>query len=57
MMCGTAENQVPEWRATVAVRKNSMKRQLLDVSVQLFWRFFETARWGGQKIVAISMRF
>ena len=39
MMCGTLENQVPEWRPTVAVRKNSRKRWLLDISVQLFWRF------------------
>ena len=37
MMCGTVENQVPEWRATVAVCKNSRKRWLLDISVQLFW--------------------
>ncbi len=39
MMCGTVENQVPEWRATAAVRKNSRKRWLLEISVQLFWRF------------------
>ena len=39
MMCGTAENRVPEWRATVAVRKNSRRRWLLDISVQLFRRF------------------
>ncbi len=39
MMCGTAENQVPEWRATVPVRKSSRKRWLLDIGVQLFWRF------------------
>ena len=39
MMYGTAENQVPEWRATVAVCKNSRKRWLLDISVRLFWRF------------------
>ncbi len=29
-----------EWRATVTVCQNSMKRRLLDVSVQLFGRFF-----------------
>ncbi len=39
MMCGTAENQVSKWRATVAVYQNSRKRWLLDTSVQLFWRF------------------
>ena len=39
MMCGTVENQVPEWRATVLVRKSSRKRWLLDIGVQFFWRF------------------
>jgi len=39
MMCGSAENRVLEWRGTAAVRQNSRKRWLLDVSVQLFWRF------------------
>jgi len=39
MMCGTVENRFLEWRATVAVCKNSRKRWLLDISVQLFWRF------------------
>jgi len=38
MMCGTVENRVLEWRATVAVCQNSRKRWLLGVSVQLFWR-------------------
>ncbi len=40
MMCETAENRVPEWRGTAAVRQNSRKRWLLDVSVQLFLAFF-----------------
>lgn len=39
MMCGIVENRVPEWRASVAVCKDSRKRRLLDISVQLFWRF------------------
>jgi len=39
MVCGTVENQVAEWRAMVAVHKNSRKRWLLDIGVQLFWRF------------------
>jgi hypothetical protein len=40
MICGTAENRVLELRGTAAVRQNSRKRWLLDVSVQLFfWRF------------------
>ena len=39
MMCGTVENEVPEWRTTVAVCKNSSKRWLLEISVQLSWRF------------------
>ena len=39
MMCGNAENQVPKWRATVAVCQNSGKMRLLDVSARIFWRF------------------
>ena len=31
MMCGTAENQVLEWRATVAVCQNGAKKLVLDV--------------------------
>jgi hypothetical protein len=40
MMCGTAENQVPEWRATVVVCQNSKKKRFLDVRAWLFWCFF-----------------
>jgi len=29
MMCGTAENQVPKWRATLAVCQNSRKNGFL----------------------------
>jgi hypothetical protein len=29
MLCGAVENQVPEWRTTVAVCKNSRKSQTL----------------------------
>ena len=36
MMCGTVENRVLEWRATVAVCQNSGKRWVLGVCVQLF---------------------
>ena len=39
MMCGTVENQVQEWRATVAVCQNSRERCLLDMSVHLLWCF------------------
>ena len=39
MMCGTVENRVLEWRATVAVCQNGRKRWLLGVSVQLLGRF------------------
>jgi hypothetical protein len=39
MMCGTVENEFLEWRATVAVCQNSRKRWLLDIGIQLFWRF------------------
>lgn len=56
MMLETAENLVLEWRATVAVYKNSRKRWLLNISFQLLGVFCETTRLGGQKIVAISMR-
>jgi len=39
MMCGTAENQVPEWRATVAVCQNGGEKRTLDASVWLLWCF------------------
>ncbi len=55
MMCGTAENRFLEWRATVAVCQNSRKRRLLGVSVQLFGRFCDTTRRGGQNIVDNEM--
>ncbi len=36
MMCGTVENQVPEWRATAAVRKkNRRTKWLFGVNVEL----------------------
>ena len=38
MMCGSVENRFLEWRATVAVCKNSRKRWLLGVGVHLFGR-------------------
>ena len=40
MICGTAENQVPEWRATVVEYQNSVKKRVLDLSAWLFWCFF-----------------
>jgi len=40
MMCGAVENQVPKWRATVTVCKNSRKKRMLDASAWLFWCFF-----------------
>ena len=43
MMCGTAENQVPEWRATVVVYQNSGKKRVLDLTAWLFWFFFRQA--------------
>jgi hypothetical protein len=36
MMCGTVENRVLEWRATVTVCQNTGKRWVLGVCVQLF---------------------
>ncbi len=36
MMCGTVENQVLEWRATIAVCQNSGERRVLDACAQLF---------------------
>ncbi len=55
MMCGTAENRLLEWRATVARCQNGRKRWLLGVNVQL-GRFLRENSLGGQIIVAISMR-
>ncbi len=43
MMCGTAENQVPEWRARVVVYQKNGKKQVLDLSAWLFWCFFPTS--------------
>ena len=43
MMCGTVENQVPEWRATVAVCQNGRKKRVLDVRVRLFGDSSDTA--------------
>ncbi len=57
MMCGTVENQVPEWRATVAVCKIVGKGGFLTQMFNFFGVFCEKTRWGGQKIVVISMRF
>ena len=39
MMCGTAENRVPECRGTVAVCKNSGKKWVRQASTLLFWCF------------------
>ena len=39
MMCGTAENRVLEWRATVAVCKYSGKKRVLDVCARPFGGF------------------
>jgi hypothetical protein len=36
MMCGIAENRVPEWRATLAVCQNGGKKRVLDVRARLF---------------------
>ena len=40
MICGTAENQIPEWRATVVVYQNSGEKRVLDLSAWLFDIFF-----------------
>jgi hypothetical protein len=40
MMCGIAENRVPEWRATLVVCQNSRKKRVLNASAWLFWYFF-----------------
>ncbi len=39
MMCGTVENQVLEWRETVAVCKNSKKKWILHTNMSLFLCF------------------
>ena len=57
MMCGTVENQVPEWRATVAFCQNGEKNGFLTQVLGFLGVFCETTRWGTQRIVAISMRF
>jgi len=36
MMCGTVENRFVEWRATVAVCQDSVKKRVLEVRVRLF---------------------
>ena len=36
MKCGTIENQVPEWRAMVAVCQTGGKKWILDVRARLF---------------------
>jgi len=36
MMCGTAENRVPEFRATVAVCQNSKKKWVLHTNMSPF---------------------
>lgn len=40
MMCGTAENRVLKWRATVAACQNSRNKWILDASAWLFLFFF-----------------
>jgi hypothetical protein len=42
MMCGTVENQVLEWRATVAVSQNGAKKRVLEVCARLFGGFSGT---------------
>jgi len=39
MMCGIAENWIPEWRATLAVCQHNRKKRVLAASAQLFWCF------------------
>jgi len=39
MMCGTAENRLLEWRATVEVRQNSKKKRVLHTNMSLLFCF------------------
>jgi hypothetical protein len=39
-LCGTAENRVPEWRATLAGCQNGGKKRVLDTDAWLLGRFF-----------------
>ncbi len=57
MMCRTVENRFLEWRATVAVCQYGGKNGFLTYVFDFFGVSCETTRWGGQRIVAISMRF
>jgi hypothetical protein len=52
MMCGTAEDRVLEWRATVAVCQNGGKKQVLDVRARLLGRSLRANSLGRPEIYA-----